>query len=252
MQLEELVKYLNGYLEPEPIKDVSINGLQVPGDEVVTKIAVATDASMDSFEAAVEKNCNFLFVHHGIFWNYNRENRITHAKKRKLKFLFDNGLSLYASHLPLDLHPICGNNQKLFELIGLSNRKSMGFYQGIPIGLMGTLEKSVSFSEFCIDLEDKLNDKVKSYKFSDKPVTKIAMITGQGQSGIPEAETAGFDTFITGEMNHYMYYVAKELKLNIILAGHYRTETLGPIAIGEHLKSKFGVNYEFLEFPTGL
>ena len=64
----------------------------------------------------------------------------------------------------------------------------MGFYQGIPIGLMGTLEKSVSFSEFCIDLEDKLNDKVKSYKFSDKPVTKIAMITGQGQSGIPEAD----------------------------------------------------------------
>ena len=130
---------------------------------------------MDSFEAAVEKKCNFI-VHHGIFWNYNRENRITHAKKRKLKFLFDNGLSLYASHLPLDLHPICGNNQKLFELIGLSNRESMGFYQGIPIGLMGTLEKSVSFSEFCIDLEDKLNDKVKSYKFSDKPVTKIAML----------------------------------------------------------------------------
>ena len=53
-------------------------------------------------------------------------------------------------------------------------------------------------------------------------------------------------------MNHYMYYVAKELNLNIILAGHYRTETLGPIAIGEHLKSKFRVNYEFLEFPTGL
>ena len=252
MQLEELVKYLNGYLEPEPIKDVSINGLQVPGDQVVNKIAVATDASMDSFEAAVEKKCNFLFVHHGIFWNYNRENRITHAKKRKLKFLFDNGLSLYASHLPLDLHPICGNNQKLFELIGLTNRETMGFYQGIPIGLMGTLEKSASFSEFCIGLEDKLNDKVKSYQFSNKPVTKIAMITGQGQSGIPEAETAGFDTFITGEMNHYMYYVAKELNLNIILAGHYRTETLGPIAIGEHLKSKFRVNYEFLEFPTGL
>ena len=252
MQLEDLVNYLNDYLEPETIKDVSVNGLQVPGDDVVNKIAVATDASLDSFEAAVEKNCNFLFVHHGIFWNYNRENRITPTQKKKLKFLFDNGLSLYASHLPLDLHPICGNNQKLFELIGFKNRESMGFYQGIPIGLMGDLEVPISFSDFCVDLENKLNDKVKSYQFSDKPVKKVAMITGQGQSGIPEAETAGFDTFITGEMNHYMYYVAKELNLNIILAGHYRTETLGPIAIGEHLKSKFGLNYEFLEFPTGL
>lgn len=252
MQLEDLVNYLNDYLEPETVKDVSVNGLQVPGDDVVKKIAVATDASLDSFEAAVEKNCNFLFVHHGIFWNYNRENRITPIQKKKLKFLFDNGLSLYASHLPLDLHPICGNNQKLFELIGLKNRKTMGFYQGVPIGLMGDLEVPVPFSDFCIDLENKLNDEVKSFQFSDKPVNKIAMITGQGQSGIPEAETAGFDTFITGEMNHYMYYVAKELNLNIILAGHYRTETLGPIAIGDHLKSKFGLNYEFLEFPTGL
>ena len=252
MHLEELVKYLNDYLEPEPVKDVSVNGLQVPGDEIVKRIAVATDASMDSFEAAVEKNCNFLFVHHGIFWNYNKENRITPIQKKKLQFLFDNGLSLYASHLPLDLHPICGNNQKLFDLIGLKNRKNMGFYQGVPIGLMGDLESPIPFEEFCVNLEKKLNDSVRSYMFNNHPVTKIAMITGQGQSGIPEAETAGFDTFITGEMNHYMYYVAKELRLNIILAGHYRTETLGPIAIGEHLQSKFGLNYEFLEFPTGL
>ena len=252
MQLEELVKYLNNYLEPEPIKDVSVNGLQVPGAEIVKRIAVATDASMDSFEAATERGCNFLFVHHGIFWSYNREDRITPMKKKKLKFLFDNGLSLYASHLPLDLHPICGNNQKLFELIGLKNKQTMGFYQGTPIGLMGDLDSPISFNELCTDLEEKLNDSIKAYQFSQKPVKKIAMITGQGQSGIPEAETAGFDTFITGEMNHYMYYVAKELNVNVILAGHYRTETLGPLAIGEHIKIQFGIDYEFLEFPTGL
>tara|TARA_Y100000589_G_scaffold131573_2_gene125362 strand:- start:2847 stop:3605 length:759 start_codon:yes stop_codon:yes gene_type:complete len=252
MQLVELVEYLNHYLEPEPVKDVSVNGLQVPGAEIVNKIAVATDASIDSFEAAVEKHCNFLFVHHGIFWSYNREDRITPIKKKKLKFLFDNGLSLYASHLPLDLHPTCGNNQKLFELIGLKNRQTMGFYQGTSIGLMGDLDSPKSFNEFCADLETKLKDQLKTYQFSNKPVKKVAMITGQGQSGIPEAETAGFDTFITGEMNHYMYYVAKELQVNIILAGHYRTETLGPLAVGEHIKTQFGIDYEFLEFPTGL
>ena len=63
MQLEDLVNYLNDYLEPETIKDVSVNGLQVPGDDVVNKIAVATDASLDSFEDAVEKTVIFyLFI----------------------------------------------------------------------------------------------------------------------------------------------------------------------------------------------
>lgn len=252
MQLQTLVEYLNNFLEPEPIKDVSINGLQVPGCNIVNKIAVATDASMDTFKGAVAKNCNFLFVHHGIFWNYNREDRITPLKKKKLKFLFDNDLSLYASHLPLDLHPSCGNNQQLFELLGLNNRQEMGYYQGVPIGIMGTVSSPVSFAEFSNFVETRLADKVKKFHFNNQPVRKVAMITGQGQSGIVEAETAGFDTFITGEMNHYMYHVAKELCVNIILAGHYRTETLGPLAIGRHLKQRFDLNFEFLEFPTEL
>lgn len=252
MHLEKLVQYLNNFLEPEAVKDVSINGLQVPGADIVNKVAVATDASFDTFEAAIAKDCNFLFVHHGIFWNYNREDRITPIKKKKLKYLFDNNLSLYASHLPLDLHPTCGNNQKLFELMELNKRQEMGFYQGVPIGLMGELSHPTSFSSFSETVAQRLNDKVKSFQFNDLPVRKVAMITGQGQSGITEAETAGFDTFITGEMNHYMYHIAKELCVNIILAGHYRTETLGPLAIGKHLKLQFDLDFEFLDFPTEL
>jgi len=252
MDLSELVEYLDNLLDPEQMKDVSVNGLQVPGDQVVKKVAVATDASLDSFQAAIDAECNFLFVHHGIFWNYNREDRITPIKKKKLQLLFDHGLSLYASHLPLDLHPDVGNNMELFRLLKCQNPEKMGFYQGTPIGVMGDMEKPFRFENFVQYVEQKLQDEVQAFHFHPGPVQKVAMITGQGQSGIPEAENAGFDTFITGEMNHYMYYAAKELEVNVILAGHYRTETLGPKAVGRHLKQKFGLDFEFLEFPTGL
>jgi putative NIF3 family GTP cyclohydrolase 1 type 2 len=37
----------------------------------------------------------------------------------------------------------------------------------------------------------------------------------------------------------------------MIFAGHYATERLGVLAVGEHLKSKFGLETEFIELPTG-
>lgn len=248
----ELANHLDQLLDPEHISDVSVNGLQVPGDGEITKVAVATDASLEVFEEAIKRGCNFLFVHHGLFWTFNKESKISPLQKKKLKLLFDNDLALYASHLPLDVHPIYGNNKSLFDLLGLENQEQMGNFHGLQLGLMGDLKVEVSFEVFTQYLEQKLEDKVKSYLFNDKPVSKIAMITGQGQDGLFEAQAKGFDTFITGEINHYMYHVAKENNINLILAGHYRTETLGPKSIGNHLKRKFGYEIEFLEFPTGL
>ena len=253
MNRNELVSYLDSYLDPDKIKDDSINGLQVPGDEQVSKIAVATDATLDAFKASVENGCNFLFAHHGMFWSYRKEGRITPLFKKKLQFLFDNNLSVYASHLPLDMHPECGNNKVLFDLLELQNPELMGLYHGSLIGMMGTVKnQKTNFNDFVTLIETQLQDKVNAYHFSGKPVKKVAIITGGGQFGLKEAQERDFDTFITGEMNHYMYHVAKENGINVILAGHYRTETLGPKAVAQHLKQKFGLDYVFLDFPTRL
>ncbi|MCO4781381.1 MAG: Nif3-like dinuclear metal center hexameric protein [Candidatus Cloacimonetes bacterium] len=248
----ELATHLDNLLDPDHISDVSVNGLQVPGDGQITKVAVATDASLEVFEEAIKRKCNFLFVHHGMYWTFNKESKITPLHKKKLKLLFDNDLALYASHLPLDVHPIYGNNKSLFDLLDLQNQEQMGNFHGLQLGLMGNLKVEVNFEVFTQFVEQKLEDKVKPYMFNDKAVSKVAIITGQGQDGLFEAQSKGFDTFITGEINHYMYHVAKENNINLILAGHYRSETLGPKSIGSHLNRKFGYEIEFLEFPTGL
>ena len=53
-------------------------------------------------------------------------------------------------------------------------------------------------------------------------------------------------------MNHYMYHFAKENNINVILGGHYQTETFGVLATAEHLQKRFGLETVFLDFPTGL
>ena len=45
---------------------------------------------------------------------------------------------------------------------------------------------------------------------------------------------------------------AEELGLNVIYAGHYATETGGVKALAEHLATKFGLPWVFLDHPTGL
>ena len=49
-----------------------------------------------------------------------------------------------------------------------------------------------------------------------------------------------------------MYYTAKECKFNVILAGHYKTETSGVKALGRLLEKKFGLKTVFIDLPTGL
>ena len=52
--------------------------------------------------------------------------------------------------------------------------------------------------------------------------------------------------------SHHTYHQALELGMNLIYAGHYATETFGVRALGERLAERFGVEWSFLDVPTGL
>ncbi|MBK8796677.1 MAG: Nif3-like dinuclear metal center hexameric protein [Anaerolineales bacterium] len=69
---------------------------------------------------------------------------------------------------------------------------------------------------------------------------------------IPLAAALGCDTFLTGETSHAEYYAAQNAGINVIYGGHYDTETVGVQALGAHLRDRFGVEFEFVNLPTGL
>jgi putative NIF3 family GTP cyclohydrolase 1 type 2 len=62
----------------------------------------------------------------------------------------------------------------------------------------------------------------------------------------------GIDTFITGEAPHWAGVAADELGINLLLGGHYATETLGVKTLAAHLSTHFDLPWTFLDFPTGL
>ena len=81
-------------------------------------------------------------------------------------------------------------------------------------------------------------------------VRKIVALVDSHQPCV--AAALGCDAFVTGETSHAQYYEALNAGMNVLYGGHYGTETVGVQALGRHLAEKFGLEYEFVDLPTGL
>ena len=55
-----------------------------------------------------------------------------------------------------------------------------------------------------------------------------------------------------GSGQHWTYFDAEELGVNVIYAGHYATETVGVRALTERVARHFGLPWDFLDHPTGM
>lgn len=250
MDLGELRAYLDVYLRVAEVPDYpgALNGLQVEGTREVRRVAAAVDAAQATVDAAATWGADLLLVHHGLFWDGNVP--VTGRRYRRLRALFDAGMAVYASHLPLDAHPEVGNNAVLARELGVEPRGSFGEYKGMPLGVW--VELDVGRDELRERLERVLGGPVKLVPGGPERVRRVGVITGGAGDMIPAAVAAGLDAFVTGEGAHYNYFDAEEGGINLYFGGHYATEVWGVRALARHLEEKFGLEWTFIDHPTGL
>jgi dinuclear metal center YbgI/SA1388 family protein len=206
------------------------------------------DAAQATVERAVEWGADLLLVHHGLLWDGNLP--VTGRRYRRLKAIFDAELAVYSAHLPLDVHPVVGNNAVLARELGIEPAGSFGDYKGWPLGVWGELD--VDRAELSRRLERALGGPVKMIGGGPERVRRVGVITGGAGSMAGAAIEAGLDTFITGEGSHQHYFDAEEGGLNLLFGGHYATEVWGVRALARHLEERFGVEWTFIDHPTGL
>jgi dinuclear metal center YbgI/SA1388 family protein len=251
MKRDELIPYLDETLRVKEIKDSSQNGLQVEGPEEVTKIALAVDSCQAAFERAVAAGAQLLIVHHGLFWDKPR--RLVGPLFQRVKTLIEGGCSLYAVHLPLDIHPELGNNAELARLLELKDTRAFGEHHGHKIGLGGLLDPPISLDALVERLVQATGQSpVRVLAHGPAEASQVGCISGEAADLMDQAAEAGFDTFVTGETSHGYFHSAAEHGLNVIYGGHYATETLGVKALSRHLEIKFGLETAFLDIPTGM
>lgn len=251
-RLAELTAYLDSYLRVRDIPDEpnAQNGLQVENSGAIQRIVAAVDASQQTIDGTGAGS--LLVVHHGLLWDGSP--RVAGRHYRRLKALLDRDIALYAAHIPLDVHPEVGNNALLAGALGLSDLSWFGNYRGIALGVIGQTSL-LSRSALVAEVESAVGAASGSARLipggPERPF-QVGVVTGSGGSMMAAARDAGCDTLVSGEGAAHTYFDAMEWGLNVIYAGHYATETLGVRALAAHLASRFGLNWEFHDHPTGM
>ena len=251
MNIKELAKFIRSTVDPSGIKEDSLNDIQVENTGEITKIAVAVDACLATIEGAAKAGAQVLLVHHGLYWG--KQLPVTGKKQNhynRVKALIKNNIGLIASHLPLDAHNEYGNNIILAKMIGLKNPEPFALYCDNFIGFKGKLEKPLAIQEIVERLGITMKD-VRYLAFGNKEIETVGIVSGGGVACIHDAIDEGLDLFITGEGKNSTYHNALEGNINVLLAGHYYTETFGVKALGEKIQKDLGIEYVFIDCPTG-
>lgn len=253
MKSESLLQYLDAYLgiPGHPDYPRALNGLQVEGPEEIRKVVAAVDASEASIAAAAELGADVLLVHHGLFWDGLAP--ITGRRFRRLRVLLSRGMGVYSAHLPLDAHAEVGNCVLLARAMGLEPAGRFGRHEGVEIGWWGSLPHAEPPDRFLGRVVEAVGGgRVHWVPGGPAAVGKVGVVTGAGGSFVQEALEAGLDALVTGEGAHHHHFDAMEGGLHLFLAGHYATETFGVRALAQHLGERFGLEWAFVDQPTGL
>ena len=249
----ELVSFLDECLKLKDFAgDCSNNGLQIEGRDIVKKAVFGVDACQALFDAAIERNADFIFTHHGISWG--GEPRLwTGITAKRFAALFKNDISLYGAHLPLDAHDTCGNNKVLSNIAGLESLEKCCRYAGCDIGFCGQNQNRYSVNDIAGKYAEALPKTPAIYGRGSMIPEKVTVVSGGGgMDALFAAIDNGSQLLVTGEMEHIMYHPALENGIAVIALGHYSSETTGPRAICELVKERFGIETEFIDIFVDL
>lgn len=245
-----LVTFLDALLLPAEA-DPSNNGLQVEGAAEVRRAIFAVDASQELFDAAVAAKADFIAVHHGLSWRDNLK-YLTGLSAARLRLLLGHGISLYASHLPLDAHPEVGNNAVLARDLGLADLEPFFEYAGVEIGCCGAWPQPRQLEQVAATIRAELDTDTRVYDFGGREVRRVGVVSGGGADAVFTCRKRHLDCLLTGEFGHEQYHSARELRVSVIAAGHYATETGGIRAVMERVQTEFSLDCSFVDLPTGL
>ncbi len=236
--LVEVLTYLDNLLRVAGL-DESSNGLIVGGRPTVGKVGLAVNCSFQVIEEAARRGCDLLITHHAA-----RPHIELHLSAQKYDRLRRLGLNYYAAHECLDLARGFGTADALARAVQVSIQGTFSAGEG-AVGVHGVT--AGGFHEFAVRVGNRLGVEPRRWKNGDR-FGHVAIVPGGGGRTdlMAQAQSLGCDTFLTGETSMFGMLFAKEIGLNLIVAGHQATETPGVMALGARLARDLGLDVTFI------
>jgi len=244
---DEVSQFLANALQVSQISDYCPNGLQVEGVSQIKVLISGVTASLALIERAIQLKADAILVHHGYFWR-GESPCIVGQKYGRIKKLIDHNVNLFAYHLPLDLHPVWGNNAQLakhleFTVLGTTGEQGLVCY-GQTNGNLYTV------GDLSHWVETKLGRPPLIIGSLEQPLGRIAWCTGAAQNFLADAITVGATVYLSGEISEPTVHLARESGVAYFACGHHATERYGIQALGQAIAEQFGVVHHFVDIPN--
>jgi len=255
---QALTQFCDDYLSTSAFKDYAPNGLQIDGGRPIQRIVTGVTACEALIDAAIADNADAIMVHHGYFWK-GEPATLTGMKGRRVRKLMQHGISMIGYHLPLDSHPISGNNAKLADMLGMTITGALYPTESHPVGniatctpqtaddLIATMTQALGRAPLHISAEYHADS---SAQTNGRLIERVGICTGGAQDMIEQAASMGCDAFISGEISERTTHSARELGIDYFACGHHATERGGIQALGEIVAQKFGLPVTFIDIEN--
>jgi dinuclear metal center YbgI/SA1388 family protein len=189
-------------------------------DKEVKRAIITLDVTENIVDYAIANNIDLIVSHHPlIFKPISSVTEDSHIARKVIK-LIKNDVSVISLHTRADKVE-GGVNDLLADILGL--RRPEPFGEG-GLGRIGTLDEELSMEDFSYLLKGLLD--CDGVKVSDAciPVSRVAVVGGDGKDFVKEALRLGADTYVSGRIGYNVMEEAEEMGINLIEAGHFFTE----------------------------
>ena len=222
MTVSELFQCLNARIPASLSCDWDNDGLMCcpDPDRSVRRVLVCLDATAKMAEKAVAEAYDVILTHHPLVFHKLPALNPSDPVAKKLIRLTRTGIAVMSFHTRLDAVS-GGVNDCLAAKLALREVTPFG---KDGIGRIGYLPEPMPLSEFAGMVKRELECPGVTVSDAGKQAYRVAVLGGSGSDDVQEAQTAGADTYLSGEIAYHHLIDAPERGMNLVAAGHFYTE----------------------------
>ncbi len=231
--IKDIINYFESFAPVSSAMDFDNVGLLVGDKETaVTKVLVTLDITSKVVLEAEELGCELIISHHPVIFS-----PIKRLNSKNVPYmLISKGISALCMHTNLDLGESFGVNICLANALGVKTPVKSELGECLFIG---ELENETDMTDFVQKAKNALDCNGLRYTDNKKTVKKIAVSSGSGGCEVFNAVAEGADVIVVGEIKHHEINFANEAGINIIDAGHFKSEDVVISPLTKRLSAQF-------------
>ncbi len=223
------------------------------------RVLLAVDAVAETVDEAVALGADVLLVHHPLLMRGVTTVAETTAKGALLARLIRGGCALYSAHTNADI-VATGTSARLAGLLGLTDAVPIvETAPGVGLGRVGALPEPTTLGALARRLAGILPPTATGVRVAgefDRPVSRVAVCGGAGDSLLGDPAVRGADVYITADLRHHPASEAVETARvaggpALVDVSHWASEWLWLDTAAEELRSALpGVEVVVSELRT--